>query len=277
MKSKITIFYNLNQYVKYFKVTLEYNFVLYIFGLILISNLIFLLLSNQAVVHAETQVISPEYLSYYLRLSQNNYKVFEQTLFILPEEIYVGHCNLDQIVTQRFDSYCMNPDVISNHISGKKPAYECCQKYGIDWHRSYVIYNKNIDTNKPFYPGWEESFLNPKINPDFLPVPQGPRYGYSDWERGGSLYQSILYSEAKTLVAWVDSGHFNEALSYIKSNSDNLDNKSYIYKSFLLQVEDGTFLSSVDDARNFLKEVELRGLTFNEDINIVVEKKCLTC
>lgn len=268
------MFKKFNQYVKFI---LQYNFVLCVFGLILVFNLVLFLLSNQSVVYAETPTISPEYLSYYLRLSQNDYKVFEQTLFILPEEVYVGHCNLDQIVTQRFDSYCTNPEVISNHISGKKPAYECCQKYGIDWHRSYVIYTKNIDINKPFYPGWEESLLNPKINPDFLPVSQGPRYGYSDWERGGSLYQSILYSEAKTLVAWVDSGQFNEVVYYIKGNLDKLDYESSIYKNFLLQVEDGTFLSSVNDARNFLKEVEVRGLIFNEDINVVGEKKCLTC
>lgn len=274
IKAKSTMFKKLNQYVKFI---LQYNFVLCVFGLILVFNLVLFLLSNQSVVYAETPTISTEYLSYYLRLSQNYYKVFEQTLFILPEEVYVGHCNLDQIVTQRFDSYCTNPEVISNHISGKKPAYECCQKYGIDWHRSYVIYTKNIDINKPFYPGWEESLLNPKINPDFLPVSQGPRYGYSDWERGGSLYQSILYSEAKTLVAWVDSGQFNEVVYYIKGNLDKLDYESSIYKNFLLQVEDGTFLSSVNDARNFLKEVEVRGLIFNEDINVVGEKKCLTC
>lgn len=104
-------------------------------------------------------------------------------------ELYKGHCNLENLVEQRFDSYCVQPSVLHDHVTGRNPALACCQKYGIDWHRSFVIYSKNTSLDKPFYSGWDEALKNPAINPDMLPVPSGLRYGFSDWERGGPLYQ----------------------------------------------------------------------------------------
>lgn len=257
--------------------TFRYNS--FILGLILIilSYILLFICNSGVLAYAEASLISSEELSYYLRLSANNYKVFEYNNYVLPEEIYPGMCDLDHVVKQRFDSYCLDPKVISDHVSGKNPAYECCQKYGIDWHRSYIIYSRNNDINKPFYPGWEVALLDPRINPDFLPVPQGPRYGFSDWERGGSSYQWLLYTEAKDLVTWYDSGKFYQALEFINSTPNSLITEGSIYEDFLNRVLSGELLSSIEDARKFLGEIEVRGIKVEAPNNIPSNKECPTC
>lgn len=234
-------------------------------------------ISSNFIAYADTKVVSADELNYYLRLSSNNYKVFDQNMYSLPEEIYPTFCDLEKQFNQRFDSYCLDPQVIADHWSGRKPAFECCQKYGIDWHRSYIIYSKNMDTNKPYYPGWEEALLNPKINPDFLPVPQGSRYGFSDWERGGSSYQWLLYSEAKELVSWFDSGKFNNTLQYVNSNIDSLRVESAVYDDFLNRANNGEILSAISDANNLLNEIEVRGIKLEQPNVELREKECLTC
>lgn len=245
--------------------------------LLLIAFLIIFCFIGTGIAYAEENPITAKELYDYLVLCNNNYNVFHVPNYSLPTEIYPARCSLDIIVPQRYDSYCVDPIVISDHISGKKLAHECCQKYGIDWHRSHVIYLKNTDVNKPVYPGWSESMLNPNINPDFLPVPAGNRWGFSDWDRGGSRYQRILYLEATDLVSWVDSGRFSYAVNFVESNIQNLSSKDPIYSEFLKRVNNGEFLNAVEDARNFLNEIKVKGITIEGSTSTVSAKECLTC
>jgi hypothetical protein len=117
MKSKSTMFQELNQYVK---IILQYNFGLFVFGLIF-SYKLFL------IAHAENNIISAEKIEYYLKLVMNDYYVFRKTPFTLPDEFYQGWCDpLTNMPKQRYDSYCIDPEVIKNHVAGVKPAIECC-------------------------------------------------------------------------------------------------------------------------------------------------------
>lgn len=227
--------------------------------------------------YAEETLITAKELYNSLLWSNNNYRVFEVMGYTLPSEIYPSRCSLEIVVPQRYDSYCLDPKIIHQHWSGLRPAHECCQKYGIDWHRSHVIYLKNNDLNKPNYPGWEEAFLNPNINPDFLPVPQNDRWGFSDWYRGGSTYQWLLYNDARDLVEWVDSGRFQYAFNFVNSNIDTLASQDSIYLEFLKRVRNGEFLSAVEDARNFLNEIKVKGIIIETPIASVSPKECTTC
>lgn len=239
--------------------------------------IVFLISNHNYIAYADIKEVTSDELQYYLRLLSNNYKVFDNSAYSLPEEIYPSFCNLDKQVSQRFDSYCLDSKVLADHWSGRNPAYECCQKYGIDWHRSYIIYSKNMDANKPYYPGWEEALLNPKINPDFLPVPQGARYGFSDWERGGSSYQWLLYSEAKELVNWFDSGRFQHTFKYVNSNIESLKVEDLVYGDFLNRANNGEILSVILDAKNLLNEIEIRGIKFEQPSLELSKKECVTC
>lgn len=134
-----------------------------------------------------------------------------------------------------------------------------------------------MDVNKPYYPGWEEALLNPKINPDFLPVPQGARYGFSDWERGGSSYQWLLYSEAKELVNWFDSGRFQYTFKYVNSNIESLKVEDIVYGEFLNRANNGEILSVILDAKNLLHEIEIRGIKFEQPSLDLSKKECVTC
>ena len=84
------------------------------------------LVSFTIIGHAEECYISEFEVSYYLKLASYDYNVFKTTEFTLPEEIYYGWCDKDIFVTQRSDAYCLNLDVIRDHVSGVKPSPECC-------------------------------------------------------------------------------------------------------------------------------------------------------
>lgn len=230
--------------------------------------------SQVNIVEAQDNV-TPAQVGEYLKVSANNYKVFDQPNKYIYNEIYRGHCNLENLVEQRFDSYCLQPSVLHDHVTGRQPALACCQKYGIDWHRSLVIYLKNTSVDKPFYPGWEEALQNSAINPDMLPVPSGLRYGFSDWERGGPLYQWMLYNDAVELVTFYDSGEYEKVINIIES--DNLAFQDQVYRDFLTRAKNGEFLDSVNNAKDFLQEIKLRGLEIQQPDLKIPQRECSTC
>ncbi len=236
---------------------------------------LFAYVSSQANFVEPQNNITPEQVGEYLKLASNNYKVFSQRNEYIYDEFYKGHCNLENLVEQRFDSYCVQPSVLHDHVTGRNPALACCQKYGIDWHRSFVIYSKNTSLDKPFHPGWDEALKNPAINPDMLPVPSGLRYGFSDWERGGLLYQWILYNDALELVAFYDSGEYDKLIKIIES--DNLVFQDQVYRDFLTRAKNGEFISSVIDAKNFLQDLKIRGIQIEQPNFKLPQKECLTC
>lgn len=217
------------------------------------------------IVHAESNIISVEDIEYYLKLVQNDYNVFRQNPFILPDEIYQGWCDPSIIMPkQRYDSYCLDPDVIKNHVTGVQPAIECCNFWGKKWHWSYVIYLKNADLVKPYYPGWEATFYNPKINPDFVPVPQGTRYGFSDFERGDKLFKWSFYCEAQLLVNWYDSGTCNKTVEFINNNPYLLELEDSVYARFMECYNSGEMFRSIENARNFLDDIKIKGITLEK-------------
>lgn len=220
-------------------------------------------------------VITPEQIFEYLKLSGNNYKVLDSRNQYIYNEMYQGYCDLENLVEQRFDAYCLEPSVLHDHVTGRQPALACCQKYGIDWHRSLVIYIKNTSFNKPVYPGWDEALQNPLINPDMLPVPSGPRYGFSDWDRGGPLYQWMLYNDAVELVTFYDSGEYEKVIRIIES--DKLVLQDQVYHDFMVRVKNDEFVSSVIDAKKFLHELKLRDIEIQKPEFKILQKDCPTC
>lgn len=219
------------------------------------------------IAHAENTIISAEEIEYYLKLVMNDYYVFRKTPFTLPDEFYQGWCDpLTNMPKQRYDSYCLDPEVIKNHVAGVKPAIECCNFWGQKWHWSYAIYLKNVDLVKPYYPGWEDTFYNSKINPDFVPVPQGVRYGFSDFDRGDALFKWSFYNEAQLLVDLYDSGKLRTTLNFIISNPHLLEVQDSSYVRFVELYNSGDIFRSVESARNFLSDVETKGIKFEKPL-----------
>ncbi len=276
ISSRLITLQNIIKILGYWKYQIGSIFLLFLFWFLssyILSQISIVELSNNIVEVQNT--ITPDQISEYLKMSGNNYKVLDSRNQYTYNEIYKGHCDLNNLVAQRFDSYCLEPSVLHDHVTGRHPALACCQKYGIDWHRSYVIYLKNTSANKPIYLGWDEALQNPLINPDMLPVPSGLRYGFSDWDRGGALFQWMLYNDAVELVTFYDSGEYEKVIKIIES--DKFAFQDQVYYDFMARVKNGEFLSSVTDAKRFLHELKLRGIEIQKPDIKILQKECLTC
>lgn len=125
----------------------------------------------------------------------NTYQLMSSPIGIEDLE-YAGYCNINTVVPQIQDLRCFDYNVISQHVAGLNPALECCQLWGQQWHRSFIILNKNPSAAS--YPYWNHVFLHNNLNPDLLPVSSALGAGISDFQRGGDVYQQLIISDAQS-------------------------------------------------------------------------------
>lgn len=106
-------------------------------------------------------------------------------------------CNEQKLVSQKWDyRYCFSHNVIKKHRLGFFSP-ECCQMWGVYWHRDYFEYMANIKYGIYSHLDivWRTEYKDPNINPDLLPrwfLCSPYRFmdlaGFEIWER---LYYDI--------------------------------------------------------------------------------------
>jgi len=92
------------------------------------------------------------------------------------------------------------------------------------------------------------------------------RYGFSDFERGDALFKWSFYNEAQLLVDLYDSGKLRTTLDFINSNPHLLEVQDSSYVRFVELYNSGDIFRSVESARNFLSDVETKGIKFEKPV-----------
>lgn len=91
---------------------------------------------------------------------------------LVEEQVPVqGVCNEQKLVSQTWDyRYCFSYDVIKKHRLGVVSP-ECCQMWGVYWHRDYFEHLANIKYGIYSHLDivWRTEYKDPNINPDLLP------------------------------------------------------------------------------------------------------------
>ena len=85
----------------------------------------------------------------------------------------------------------------------------------------------------------------------------------------------MLYNDAVELVTFYDSGEYEKVINIIES--DNLAFQDQVYRDFLTRAKNGEFLDSVNNAKDFLQEIKLRGLEIQQPDLKIPQRECSTC
>lgn len=85
----------------------------------------------------------------------------------------------------------------------------------------------------------------------------------------------MLHNDALELVNFYDSGEYQKVVKTITSN--NLIFQDQVYRDFIMRVNNGEFVSSVNDAKNFLQELKIRNIHIEQPNFKLPQKECLTC